>query len=349
MIIFFCVFVVLCICSSKVITEKEGNTDYLSVETTQTVKGVFIILVFFNHFLSYAPLCSAADLFCKGIIGWFGQAMVTMFLFYSGYGVMESVKRKGVSYVNEIPKKRVLATLVKFDCAVLLYALLKLFLNESFHVTQFLLALVGWKSLGNSNWYIFVILMLYLITYVAFKLCRKQTAALSLVTVGICALCVVLAIPGGKEIHWYDTALCYAMGMLFSAYKSNLEAILLKNRMVYLIVLALLAFGVFRDYSFTPLGCIGHNCIFAAFVLVLTMRVSMRSKVLCWCGKHLFALYILQRIPMILFRYWGMAEYSSALYVACCAFVTVCMVYPFEFVTEELWAKLNRTASFEKN
>ena len=40
------------------------------------------------------------------------QLMVTMFLFYSGYGVMESIKRKGDDYIKSFPKKRILTTLI---------------------------------------------------------------------------------------------------------------------------------------------------------------------------------------------------------------------------------------------
>ena len=41
-------------------------------------------------------------------------------------------------------------------------------------LSRILLSLIGWKSIGNSNWYMFDILLLYVLTYVAFKVTKKQ-------------------------------------------------------------------------------------------------------------------------------------------------------------------------------
>lgn len=49
-----------------------------------------------------------------------GQLIVVMFLFYSGYGVMESVRSKGTAYIKSIPFKRVLSTLVTILFAFLI-------------------------------------------------------------------------------------------------------------------------------------------------------------------------------------------------------------------------------------
>ena len=69
------------------------------------------------------------------------------------------------------------------------------------------------------------------------------------------------------------------------------------------------------------------------------------SKLLQWCGEHLFSLYILQRIPMIALQYLGLGERSIPLYFACCVVITVCMVYPFERVTDQIWNKLDKMIS----
>ena len=41
-----------------------------------------------------------------------GQLVVVMFLFYSGYGIGESYKKKGVNYVQQMPVHRILTTLL---------------------------------------------------------------------------------------------------------------------------------------------------------------------------------------------------------------------------------------------
>lgn len=60
----------------------------------------------------------------------FSQLVVVMFLFYSGYGVGESFKRKGDGYVKSMPRHRILATLLNFDVAVIVFILLGLALGH---------------------------------------------------------------------------------------------------------------------------------------------------------------------------------------------------------------------------
>ena len=52
-----------------------------------------------------------------------------MFLFYSGYGVMESIRKKGEAYVVAMPRHRVAGTLINFDVAVLIFLVVDLLMK----------------------------------------------------------------------------------------------------------------------------------------------------------------------------------------------------------------------------
>lgn len=91
--------------------------DYLSVENTTSIKGIFIIIVFWSHIKGYIVIDNAFDSYAFFPLTLLGQGMVTMFLFYSGYGVMESIKKKGQEYIKSTPKNRLCATLYRFDIA----------------------------------------------------------------------------------------------------------------------------------------------------------------------------------------------------------------------------------------
>lgn len=132
------------------------NPDYLGREQCESVKGIFILLVFFSHFMGYVRQTGGVAFDMP-----LGQLIVTLFLFYSGYGVMESIRTKGAAYVREMPKRRILTTLLNFDIAVLAFIGVDLLLGQSLTAKQCLLSLVAWDSVGNSNWYIFVILLCY--------------------------------------------------------------------------------------------------------------------------------------------------------------------------------------------
>ena len=117
---------------------------------------------------------SCVDQLFRVIDAGLGQMLVVMFLFYSGYGVMESIKTKGSKYVDSIPRKRVLTTLLNFDVAVLVYLLLDISLGIRYSACDTELAFTGWTSIGNSNWYIFVIILCYLITYISHRIVKQD-------------------------------------------------------------------------------------------------------------------------------------------------------------------------------
>jgi len=342
MIVFFAAFAVLCFCSCKVFFGKEFNREYLSFEQTQTIKGFFIILVFIKHFNSYVSYQRFRDVLCGMSVDILGQLIVTQFLFYSGYGVMESIRKKGKPYIQSIPRRRVLPTLFRFDCAVLLFAVLTVWKGEAISLKRFLLSLIGWDSMGNSNWYIFAILALYLITYISFTLCSDERKAVLSSFGLVCTGIFVLAYWNIKQVYWYDTALCYVLGMAWSLYGSKIEKLFTSNRAVYLLLVALLAAAVIclTPYEYEALGSSVRTCLFALFVLAVTMRVRLKNRILHWCGTHLFPLYILQRIPMIIFQKLGLADYSIALFFAVCAVCTVLLTIPFDFVTDRIWKKI---------
>ncbi|MBR5505641.1 MAG: hypothetical protein IKV73_04980 [Clostridia bacterium] len=62
--------------------------DYLSRDVTTSIKWIFILMVFFSHFNSYVQYTEWLARIYTIPFHLIGQGMVTMFLFYSGYGVM---------------------------------------------------------------------------------------------------------------------------------------------------------------------------------------------------------------------------------------------------------------------
>ena len=179
MIYIFAIYILLIIISSRI----DNNNDYLSLEKTTVIKGIFIILVFLSHFNSYVIYSNALDNVYIKIIGYVVQAMVAPFLFYSGYGVMEKKKKKGNSYIKSFPVKRILVTMIKFDLAVLLFYIINILLNNAVSFKKIILSLVGWDSLGNSNWYIFTIIVLYIITYFSYSIIKNKNISLSMTTI----------------------------------------------------------------------------------------------------------------------------------------------------------------------
>lgn len=76
---------------------------------------------------------------------------------------MESLKAKGYQYAHTVITRRFPKLLLFFDVAVLLFLVTNLILGKCPGLKQVLLSFTGWDSIGNSNWYMFIIFCMYIL------------------------------------------------------------------------------------------------------------------------------------------------------------------------------------------
>ncbi len=281
------------------------SDHYLSMETTVSVNGLFIIIVFFSHIQSYIALPPAVH----GVTSGLGQLMVAMFLFYSGYGVGHSVRQKGMPYVHTMPVKRIGKVSAGFIPAVLLYAVLDLACGIPFTAKEFFLSLTAWENLGNSNWYIFVILCLYLITWLACEISGRWMSEKNWETCSFIILCFLgillfFFLHETKESWWYNTMSAYFLGYFVSFTKDKWDAVFsVRGMWLAAAMLSLAAVIWLRPLSRHASLYLVMTVMYCILILSLTKKVPVYHPVLYWLGSHLFEIYILMRIPMILLLY----------------------------------------------
>ena len=207
---------------------------YISRDGTNAVRGVFILLILGMHFTQYVSASAdpAVTAFWA-VRRFFDQLAVCMFLFYSGYGVALSFAEKGEGYRKSFLQKRMLPTLMAYDVSVLLFILIECTVGEGCSFGYCLRALLAWESMGNDNWYIFVILGLYGISWlsacVQVRCFGKISAAWMIggVTLGTAAFALFLSAAGRREF-WYNTIVCFPFGVLFCYVRSRAERALEK-------------------------------------------------------------------------------------------------------------------------
>ena len=139
----------------------------LSKEQTTCINGIFVLFVFLSHFGQYETMPWNRLLLA------IGQLMVAPFLFYSGYGIMEQIQRRGIVYIDSMPRKRILKFYIHFCMALFLYLILSFLLGKDYSFVRIALSFTALSSIGNSNWYVFAILVMYSIVYISFKQFKK--------------------------------------------------------------------------------------------------------------------------------------------------------------------------------
>lgn len=272
-------------------------------EKTACINGLFIIFVFVSHAMQYVPksTLSLLDNFYLVTIGRLGQLIVTTFLFYSGYGIMESISKKD-GYVDCMPLSRIGPFVLDVAIALIPFAIIRCVNGEPPTLNELLLSVVGRKSLGNSDWYIFAILAMWVATWVSFKITRTPRNGLALVFFQTIIYALILWADSPETTRCYNTIFCYPMGMLFSLYLKKSGEKLGIRRLLLLLCVCLAVFAI--SYVIREPYIIVYNARGVAFALSITlivMNINHVSTLLVWAGRNLFYIYIYQRFFMILF------------------------------------------------
>ena len=325
MIIFLFILLIIISNGASFSYEDSFNESYISKNTTTAINGVFVILVLFSHYAQYANFASIYDEPYSILRGYLSQMVVVTFLFYSGYGMMESIRRKGDQYIKNIISKAFLL-LIRFDIAVLLYLILQTAFGKSFPIEKVAMSFLMWDSLGNSNWYIFDIIVMYLLMFAAFmprvilKNKRSWNAKKGttdhfvfeiLLFFFLTLMFIYILKVAGKETRWYNTLILFPVGILYSEMKRPIERAVMRSDITYFITCMVVG-GIYslsflhRDDSLIMYDVWAVAFMFS--IVLFTMKVKIGNGIINWFGGHVFSVYILQRIPMIVMHKMGFID-----------------------------------------
>lgn len=335
------------------------NENCLSVRTTTCINGVFVLLVMLSHFYQYAAgyLTSAADEMYAQVRTDMGQTVVVTFFLFSGFGIMEQIKKRRQPYVNTIITHRLLKVLLHFDIAVLIFWVTEMLIGQTDSIPDLLLAMTAWTklSIGNSNWFIFTTLCMYAVVFISFMVFRRSDV-LALISVMLltCVYVVLMLNSENYASRWYNTVFCFAAGMWLSYFRPALHRFFNKYKLAYypafVICLGVTA-AVYMICGNVITGTASnllYNVYAIGFALIpvlFAMKFTVGNRVTEWLGKHTFSIYILQRIPYIVFKDIGLHKVNVWLYFVVCIVSTVLIAWIFDMVIGRLDSLIWRGSS----
>lgn len=343
MVIFLLILVAI-ICSGMTAAKKgEFFKDYCSPKNTNTINAVFSVLIFLSHAYNYVETRAVFDMPYRSFQGFMGQTVVVTYLLFSGYGIMESYKKKGYDYIKSMPKNRLFRLWYHFAIVVCIYGLIAMLLRGcSYTPLHQLQALIGYTSYGNSNWYMFVTFAMYIIIILSFSIFKNKKIPPLILTIALTAGLGVWLNYMGKGGHWYNTLLCFPLGMVFSLIKPGFDKLVMKNDVVWHLSFALgfTGLAVFSTIRRWNLFCYEMFIVFFAItLLILLMKINIKSTILDFFGEHIFSFFILQRIPMIILKYFDLHQ-NTVFYVVVSFFATVFLAVIFDFAIEKLDSRI---------
>ncbi len=339
MIVFVLILAFLICSGLTVAKQNEFFSDYCSPKNTNTINAIFSILIFLSHAVTYIKLNDVLDEPYFDFRAFHGQLVVITYFFFSGFGIMESIKKKGTEYVKAMPVNRFFKLWYHFAIVILLYTVVSVGIaGRRYNLSRWFLSFIGLKSIGNSNWYMFVTFVLYIIVIISFLLFKKsQKSAL----VCVCVLCVVFVVAeklSGLNTAFYNTLLCFPLGMVFSMLKSYVEKLFMKNDILWFtgFSVSIIMFAFFSQNRKQGLLFYILFTFFALAVIVMfMMKVNIKNSVLDWFGQHIFSFFILQRIPMILLRHYGFNK-DGYFFIIMSFFATIFLSVIFDALINKL-------------
>ncbi len=344
MIFSYLLLIALFIFDTRPKINKEGiNSLFLTKEETLPVKGLFVVLVFFRHFRGYVDMDYGIlnHLFVM-IDSRLSQLIVTMFFFYSGYGIFEQIK-KNKQYSKNIILHRFIPTYINFAVCVLIYFFISIFEGKRFSIYEILTSFIGWNAyFGNSNWFMFITFCLYIFIFIAFYICDNndlKKVLISLFVFNLLTILLALVLYRTKSHYWYNTLFCFNLGMFFSLLKKRIE-LFFNSSYTYFTTLILsflfflIAFFLIETQS--PLFII-KALLFSIFFILFQMKFSLiNSKIFSELGKHIFSVYMLQRIPFIIFSHLNLNQHIYLFFV-----ITFIMTLGIAFLYDFFYLKVN--------
>lgn len=274
------------------------NEDFLSLQTSKMLLGFFAILIVFHHLVQQSGSNDAGLLY---ILEDFGVGFVGVFFFFSGYGLYESFKKKG-DYLKNFFKKRYPAVLIPAFTALLIFLAFDIIDGGITSPLDFIAKLTGWKLLNPHMWYIVEIAILYLLFFLAFRLIKNHTIALSLLF-----FCVLVMVAGSLLLGhgnawfqgewWYNTSLLFPFGIWFSMHREKITDIM-KHYYILLMPVTLILFigfykataymlehyGYWSETALDPgyddkLRCLSVQCPMVLFFVLLLLFIGLKLKI----------------------------------------------------------------------
>ncbi len=161
-------------------------------------------------------------------------------------------------------------------------------------------------------------------------------------------LCIGYAYVLGiwKGGYWYNTILCYPLGVFYSIGREKIEKFVMKNDIFY--YLTMLIAAVCYYMCFTRRGIelyfyFGWTIFFTILVILVTMKIRFDNGFLQFLGSHVFSLYILQRLPMSFLKHYGHMEEHPYFYFILSMMGTIVLALLYDkaigYMDGKIWRK----------
>ena len=285
--------------------EKRGGyrDDYLSLNTSSAWKGIAACFILIHHISKEVVTGGIFQ-----ILNYIAFPMVAIFLFYSGYGMVNGIAKK-TGYLDCFLKVRFKKVMSPYYIVAIIATIVEtVILHKELYFDDILTLIIGGKY-----WFVFCIMIVYLIFYITQKIGMKYALSdnirILMFTSGIllyCVVCFLLSLSSQ-----YTASMSAAVLGVLLGYKESCIIQFIRRKYVLNTVLLIIAFvlvfigrlglayvGVQNEIIHTAL----RNIISATFIfclIAISQKVGICMKrIMCFLCDLSYEMYLCS-VPLI--------------------------------------------------
>ena len=270
-----------------------GTSQSISYEQGYAIRGLAMVAIIFVHSINEYE-CYSSTLSKLLLIPMFGAFACSLFFFMSGYGIFNSLRKRG----DEIKYDYLLTHTKKIIIPVaIVYIINSIILPHTLTYNNITIDHSNILTLslpeGTDIWFIKIILFDYLTTFFLFKFTSDYKKRLVYIAITQAALIVVLyTLKAGS--YWYVSNLCFVLGTLHVIFPIFKNKFLITSIFIFIIFY----FCLINDIKSAPIQILG-NITFCTITIYIMLKKEKWPKWLCFIGKNSL-LYYLLNIPIML-------------------------------------------------
>lgn len=284
----------------------------LTKQDTSVMKGIAICAMLCHHLYGCPP---DGVVPYSGVIAWLailGKICVALFLFCSGYGLAANYKPQTILDDIKFVAKRLLKFYANYWVIFLIFVPLTIIAyhrsltdaygadaNICWSLFMDILGLQGWNSYNITWWFNRLIIILYLIFPLIFRVIRIQPIIALLL--GIIIMRLEFHLPT-SSIDLYTWQFPFMVGMVWKMYEDKvprLSSWLTEHKIlfaicsitIFVVALILRMFPIIPHWSNTRMDA----CVASAIVLLVVSIIRympLVSNILSFLGKHSMNIYL---------------------------------------------------------
>jgi peptidoglycan/LPS O-acetylase OafA/YrhL len=259
--------------------------DFHPFDTNATlpVRGILAILIVCHHLSLYFHDASFA------IFKNWGTAIVSVFFFISGYGLMVSYLKKGKSYLTNFFRHRfskLLPTFLLLTIGCGIYHYKSHFISAIAH--DFL---IGLPTLPNS-WFLYVIFYFYIAFYISCRASRSNVQCIGYMAL-FTLLSMAMTLLAKFGSWWYVSQPSIVLGLIVAVHEEWVKKSLCRHPFAIIFPIILISLLSYFFIPNTALKTLTFSNLAPLLVLfTLYAYPPIRNKVIRYLGKVSLEIYL---------------------------------------------------------